>query len=86
MRLQDISLLDPTTKLTLSGSLDYPTLNGNPPLQESKNVRFIAGKSYCPLASLQIEANLKVKSGDIAHASRQNVQRRGCNYNRANKT
>ena len=29
MRLEDISLLDPTTKLHLSGSLNYPLLNIN---------------------------------------------------------
>ena len=31
IRLKDISLFDPTTKLPLSGSLDYPSLNGDPP-------------------------------------------------------
>ena len=43
MRLEDISLEDPTTKLPLSGSLDYFLLN-NPLYIEIKNVRFIAGK------------------------------------------
>ena len=51
MRLGDISLLDPTTKLPLSGSLDYPSLLiATLLVKESKNVRFIAGKN-CSLAA-----------------------------------
>ena len=57
MRFEDISLVDPTTKLPLSGSLDYPSLNSNPPCTGKYKCVVHIREAIAPL--LQIETNLK---------------------------
>jgi len=51
MRLEDISLLDPKTKLPLSWSLDYPPLELQPCFY--RKVKMCSSKqgSYCSLAA-----------------------------------
>ena len=66
MKFENISLLDPTTKLPLSGSLDYPSLNNNPPRTGKCAVHSREGIA----PSLHIISNLKCRSGDLAHASK----------------
>ena len=66
MKFENISLLDATTKLPLSGSLDYPSLNNNPPRTGKCAVH--SREVIAP--SLHIITILKCRSGDLAHASR----------------
>ena len=51
MRLEGISLLDPTTKLPLSGSLEYPSLEWQPSFCRKVKMRGSKQGNYCSLAA-----------------------------------
>ena len=59
MRLEDISLLDPTAKLPLIVALDYTSLNNIPPCTGKYKCAVHSREAIAP--SLQIETNLEFK-------------------------